>query len=623
MDARRGILPALRRLWRTRVILGAAAGLLPAVAYLHAQAPAERVLARAGSVFISEREFVERFEMVPGLYRHRGSSLEVAKLEFLYALAAEKLLAQEALERGLEEDSLLRAALRNVRGLLARDQLYREEVREKIIVTGTEIAAAMDRAPVLLHVSYLFFQREEDARFVGSRCSSAADFDRLVMDSSMTALRDTATVIWGDADEEIENAAYALTPTGVSPPVRSGEGWYILRLLSTSPRPDFQGLSGAALSERVERSLRERRETVRMHEVLREVLARGTGYAKPAALKTLARAVREVFAEDTTASADSLIIMDAPRAVRVRERCAAALGDTLAVAGDERWTMGDGIALLLHRRFTVPRRNLDATLALINDELEFRVHQEVLAQEALRRGLDERPEVRRRLDLWRDAFLADAMKRHGLAQVTLTEAEIDGYVRFLDTAAAPAEVSLRELRTTTLEEMHAALAELDAGRSFEEIVRRWTVDDSLRSSGGVTGFFPITARQPIGELAGELKVGERFGPVRTEREFVTFEVLARRERMIPPGSAVPSGDSLVEGLRAMKQQGLLNRFLSRSASVRGVDVYQDRLGKVDVSPVPMVTYRLLGFGGRMFEVPFVDPQTQWLRIPPPQEPVIP
>ena len=67
---------------------------------VHAQGGNDPVVARAGNAFISEREFQERFELTPGLYRHRKAQLEQEKLTFLYSMIAEKLLAQEARERG-------------------------------------------------------------------------------------------------------------------------------------------------------------------------------------------------------------------------------------------------------------------------------------------------------------------------------------------------------------------------------------------------------------------------------------------------------------------------------------------------------------------------------------------
>ena len=37
----------------------------------------------------------------------------------------------------------------------------------------------------------------------------------------------------------------------------------------------------------------------------------------------------------------------------------------------------------------------------------------------------------------------------------------------------------------------------------------------------------------------------------------------------------------------------------------------------------MMTYRLLGFGGRMFEVPFVEKLIDWLNVEPPGNKILP
>ncbi len=102
------------------------------------------------------------------------------------------------------------------------------------------------------------------------------------------------------------------------------------------------------------------------------------------------------------------------------------------------------------------------------------------------------------------------------------------------------------------------------------------------------------------------------------------EVIGRRFAPSPGDTAEARHASEARAeVTAMKRQGLLNRFLAQSARDRGFDVYADRLRSIVVTPVPMLTYRILGFGGRMFEVPFVDPQLQWLNTEPPAAPVLP
>ena len=48
-------------------------------------------IARAGAMYISEQEFLERYELLPWQYRNRANNVEESKLVFLYSLVAEKL----------------------------------------------------------------------------------------------------------------------------------------------------------------------------------------------------------------------------------------------------------------------------------------------------------------------------------------------------------------------------------------------------------------------------------------------------------------------------------------------------------------------------------------------------
>ena len=141
------------------------------------QSPAgkQTYVARAGNVYISTDEFVKRFEMLPGLFRHPGGRLEEDKLVFLYSLIGEKLLAQEALARKLDTNTAFRASLGEIRTMLARDELYRREISNKVSVSRSEIREGIARARKELIVSYLFFDREEDARQARKRLSRQSD----------------------------------------------------------------------------------------------------------------------------------------------------------------------------------------------------------------------------------------------------------------------------------------------------------------------------------------------------------------------------------------------------------------------------------------------------------------
>jgi hypothetical protein len=308
----------------------------------------------------------------------------------------------------------------------------------------------------------------------------------------------------------------------------------------------------------------------------------------------------------------------------VRKACGNALSDSLVIAGDARWSAGDVLDRLLMKRFRIERWRIAAIPGILNGELEYWTQQELLGQVGLRRGLDRRPEVERRLLMWRQASLASAMKRYAENRVEVTEADIWEYRHLTDTSVNVPEVNLRILKTATLDEMQGAVGRLAEGVDFGSVVRTWSVDSSARATGGETGFFPVTTRPQVGSFAAVMDSGQRYGPVSVPGGYMMIEVAGKRfAGMQHDSTSVRREEDARLEVTAMKRQGLLNRFLAQSAQQRGIDIYHDRLRAVAVTRIPMLTYRILGFGGRMFEVPFVDPQLQWLNIDPPKNPVLP
>ena len=71
--------------------------------------------------------------------------------------------------------------------------------------------------------------------------------------------------------------------------------------------------------------------------------------------------------------------------------------------------------------------------------------------------------------------------------------------------------------------------------------------------------------------------------------------------------------------RRLKQKRRVDIFIAKSAQQRGFDVYADRLKLLHVSNTPMMTYRILGFGGKMFAAPFVTRQVDWMEVENPEK----
>jgi parvulin-like peptidyl-prolyl isomerase len=596
--------------------------LLSAVAVFAQQNPSSQLyLARAGDVYISEEEFLRRYELLPSFGRHRPSQLEQAKGELLYSMIAEKLLAQEAESRKMDREPSLRGSLDEVRKMLARDELYREEITGHAAPERGEILRGMSRARTELVTSFLFFQDEETARFVRGRIRKGGDFDRLGLDSSLHALRDTAVVMWGDADTAIERAAYSLSSGQVSPVIAAGQGFYILRLESQRQNPDVAAMQEDVLAERVRTTLRLRKEKAILDAFSGRVLKERKGFAVGKTMKDLTGILARILPAPGT---DTIAVLSPELIDTARILGRSLLGEQLAVIDSESWTVSQVLDRIALKGLTVPLGSPRRLMAALNGQLRVWVLQELMAQEAIRRGLDTVAQIRDRLATWKAYFLAEAMKGKLKDSVSVSEAEVWTYLRRLDTTVSVPQVRIRELRTASVDAMQEAFADLEHGASLVSVIRARSNDPEARSREGAYGFFPITERYPVGETAWRMEPGERFGPVAVRGGYLYFELLEKKSgpRTLDSAAAARFAAATTEMLR-LKQNRKVSLFLARLGEVKGVDVFEDRVKMISVTPVPMMTYRILGFGGRMFEVPFVERQIDWLSIESPSSQISP
>lgn len=595
---------------RPRVLarLGSVVWLALACAVMLPAQPAKdagAIIGRVGELPLREQEFLERLELLPPMSVRGRADSEFAKYEVLYSLVAEKLLSQEAVRRGFQRSEAFRESTLEIRKLYARDALYQDEVRDRIAVSEREIKEGMDRALIEVRIEYLYFERKEDAVFISRRLASAP---RMALDSTLGAIRDTATVIFGDAVAPVEDAAYRLRQGQWSDVVSAGTGYYLLQAQSLRPSPYYTGLSPQDLREQVTMLLRRRKEQARAKEFVSEVLESKRGYGVRDAILALAESVSRVNRPEESYVSGALL-------EAVLNRLGQAARDTIAVAGDRSWTTAEFATRLYLRSYPLPDSSEDVLAGRINEELQLMVRQELLAQEGIRRKLDERPDVAARIRMWYDQQLAARMKQEVSESVHPGPSDAWKYLERLDTAAQAPTVTIRELVTPSMRALASAVDELESGQDFRTVIRRWSVGQTARTEDGLTGPFPITDRLPIGEIAWGMGVGERFGPVQEDTSYVIFELVAKQQMTAQQDTTGRFEEAMREVHRMMAQKAT-DVFIARLAQERGYEIYPERLNEIRSSGIPMMTYRFLGFGGRMFAVPLVDRQIDWLNADP-------
>jgi hypothetical protein len=578
-------------------------------------------IARAGNIYISEQEFLERYELLPGQYRNRQNNIEESKLAFLYSLVAEKLLAQESIARHLDQDSLYQVAIEGIKKMLARDQLYREEISGKVKVTKAEIQKAAMDARRQLFLSFLYFEDSTDAAFVRKQLKNCKQFSRFQVDTAMAIIRDTATLMWGEAEAPIEQAGFLLKKGECSPVVEASTGYYILHLEKESPNPFYIGMSPGVLNERVETKLRFRKEKVRLDEYVRNVLHTKIGYSLPRPFKIVAQTLNAIW--KNVLPATECMVTDSLLEI-MQERCCSILQDSMVIVGSSWWNVQDVLIKLRGKIFKIDPNRTTGIAAQLNNHLLILVQQELLAEEALSRKLDEHWSMKKELDIWRQQILAKYEEIDIQRKVQLSDQELIQYVSETSPDVHFPHVQILELHTTDGTAMEHALAEVRSGVPLKEVIRKHSSDIRSAQNGGLSDEFTINTRQPLGILSWKMKVGEQHGPIHLKDDYIYFELVKKE---FPAGERDSSFTAVIQkaasAARSLKQKKILDASIAKSAQQRGYDIYEDRLKLLKVTRAPMMTYRILGFGGRMFAAPFVTRQVDWIGVENPEKTPLP
>lgn len=165
--------------------------------------------------------------------------------------------------------------------------------------------------------------------------------------------------------------------------------------------------------------------------------------------------------------------------------------------------------------------------------LEQLVDQRLLAQEAVRRGLDLDPAARRRLEAGRERLLGNILVESLVAR-EVTESAIDEmYTQQVKLQQLEDEVRLRHILVKTEDEAKKVAASLKSGGDFTELAFKNSTDTRTRIDGGSIGWVgPNDMMDPFPQVIGDTKTGELSEPFESEQGWHILRVDERRTR--PP-----------------------------------------------------------------------------------------
>ena len=209
----------------------------------------------------------------------------------------------------------------------------------------------------------------------------------------------------------------------------------------------------------------------------------------------------------------------------------------------------------------------------LNDMVDNWINTQLFAQQGLKKGLENDPEVAAVVKLRQnDAIARRYVESEVLDKIVVTPAQIDSaYNADKDNYKTDKErLHASHIMLASKEEAEGVYTRLKKGDDFAKLAADYSIDKQTANSGGDLGFF--TADQIDTAFyagASKLKIGEYSGPIKTAYGFHIIKLLERQPAGSSPDSTEIRGkisDDLLS-TRQNEAYGALLDSLRRSAKI--------------------------------------------------------
>ncbi len=164
------------------------------------------------------------------------------------------------------------------------------------------------------------------------------------------------------------------------------------------------------------------------------------------------------------------------------------------------------------------------------------IAEEILAQEAAKKKLDQDPDVITQIELARKAVLVRAFQADYLKNNAISEDTLRKEYEILKVQMGDKEYKARHILVENENEANNIAASLKKGGDFAKIAKEKSIDDGSKENGGELNWSPAAAYvRPFSEALSKLKKGELTDkPIQTSFGWHVIQLVDIRPMEVPP-----------------------------------------------------------------------------------------
>jgi len=577
----------------------------------------EGIIAKVGNLEIAAEEFNDRLQLSP-FFTDTKENPDSMKRKFLFSLIAEKLWAQKAHDNHLETMEIYINSMNALEELLLKNELYKFKITNKIEISGTEISQGLQKFSKLLNIT-LYASKDSllISNFYESLNSSEA-FEAKNSESFNQIIIRNSDVTFGDFENtDLEDSVFALGENQITKPFETANGWIVAQLIKENINPRIENENPQTIRDLVYKIIYDRKAFSLSEEFLNQTIGGLKAKADFRMFSKVSENLLKIILKKYKSVSESVqgeftidenIFVDLLSSIPLDER-----SDEFVKINGNNKTLTDFLFYLSNQRFalnTISQKSIDDQL---NIKVRSFIEQSVLTQKAMELNLSNRPELKRDLMMWSENYLSQIAIDKFVKNLSVTKEELYKFYKSNYTSVAQIpRINILEILNNDLEIIEKVLIELEDGKDFRELAKKYSQREIVKNNGGEWGLFPITEGGDLGKAAAALKIGEITGPIKTADGYSIIKLINRTTSM---DSSSLSYDSLKTFLELQVRLNKIELFLNNStadlAVEKGVKINESLFNSIETIPIKIFTVRFLGFGGKITAFPLTVPNYTW------------
>lgn len=555
---------------------------------------------------ITSEDFRNRFELsiYPGEdYR------DTTKMDFLYSMIAEKLLSEAAADSPEPLTSQEKTLAGETEEIFLRDALYRLKVLPGTKPTEAELSHGLRISTYSYFVDAFYFPDSSYAGKFYDRVAGKKTFIYKLADS-LSVSHDTLEIGYGESTPEIEDAFFGRTRGFISRPTLTVDGWVIFRILGSKTNPKFAGIPAADRRGKVDRIIQGRKETVLGREYLMKLMKHVRVDVNYDIFRPLVYSIQQLLLQKHPTSFDRYYYLSASDLLELRQSFAGKLHSPLLSFKGGAIPLGEVLSELPLSGFHSADTTIPQITVGLHSALKFISQNYFLSKKALELGLENSGEVRYNVRMFLDAFRSSRAAEEVTDTVQVKPGEVDRFFEsHQDEVLKGVELKLKTFETTGIN---------DAVEIYDRLLNE-EKSGRLDTSGTWMSAYRLAE---IGALLADEPDGTIYGPIFNHGKFFIYVVVDKKSG-ISKQAIEHSIDVAKQMLLQAKKRKVLDEYIAGLAEQAGVRIFYPNVRSLEVTPLEMLTFRYIGFGGKILAVPLLYPREGWIKYYRSKKPPVP